>query len=199
MQHATHATHATRNTGQGYATDTLEYIALARNTSFGPSSGTAALFVELLLDGMQWMSVGKYWDWSVKGRDLGGDARPLMFDTSTFSALPQRRHAELAAFAARIDGPDAGVGAGAGAGANVGANVGASAGASLVGHRAYWCSDYAVVHSISPYTKVPWMASIHMHSNRTVSARCKCHAKHICMPCVIIHSRHYSNKCLVTT
>ena len=169
------------NTGQGYASDTLEYIALASNTRFAPAP---ALFVELLLDGMQWMTAGKYWywDWSVKGRDLGGDARPILFDTSTFTALPQQRRAELAAFAARIDAGDAG------------------AGSVLTGHRSYWCSDYAVVHSTSPYTEEPWMASVHMHSNRTVSARCKCLARQYrsrIVRCALFLKRYFVDSLIV--
>ena len=38
------------------------------------------------------MVTGQYWDWSVRGRDVGGDARPILFNTTTFSALPQQRY-----------------------------------------------------------------------------------------------------------
>ena len=35
----------------------------------------------------------------------------------------------------------------------------------------YWTSDYSAMHSASD-TGVAWVATVHMHSNRTVSARC---------------------------
>jgi chondroitin AC lyase len=148
--------------GEGYAQDTLGFMALAQGTIFAPSEAQVALFTSLLLDGMRWMTVGSpaVWDWSVKGRDVGSTARPVAINASLLcSALGgsgggggSSRQVELSAFASAING---------------------SGRENLDGHRSFWTSDYSVIHSQSATPdRVPWMASIHMHSNRTVSARC---------------------------
>ena len=137
--------------GEGYVKDTLTFMTLSRATSFAPNQEQSELFTSLLLDGMRWMTVGSpaKWDWSVKGRDMGSVARKVLFDTSAFSAISTTRAAELATFGAAIDG---------------------KAAEMLEGHRAYWTSDYAVIHSqnvaASGGAGIPWMASVHMHSNR---------------------------------
>merc|ERR1711879_138165 len=43
---------------------------------------------------------------------------------------------------------------------------------ALRGHRAFWCSDYAVHSSQSPYDQSAWVATLLMHSNRTIPAAC---------------------------
>jgi hypothetical protein len=143
--------------GAGFVSDTLQSVQLSVGTSFAPSQAQAALLAGLLLDGMRWMSFGSpaVWDWSVKGRDMGTSMRKLPFNTSQFVALAQLsgRADELASFAAAIDGQRANVAT------------------AQTGHRAYWTSDYAVMHGVSD-TGVAWMSSVHMHSARTVSARC---------------------------
>ena len=134
--------------------DTLSFMTLSEGTSFAPTPEQDELFTSLLLDGMRWMTVGSpaTWDWSVLGRDLGTGARPVQFNASSFGALTTYRSAELAAFGEAIDGTKPEM---------------------LEGHRAFWTSDYAVIHSVSGSgSGIPWMASVHMHSNRTVSARC---------------------------
>jgi hypothetical protein len=117
--------------GEGFVTAAMTFLALAQGTGFGPSAAQADLFVSLLLDGMRWMTIGSpaKWDWSVKGRDMGTVARSVQFNASSFHVLPTGRSTELAAFGAAIDG-----------------EKGAAA-ALEQGHRAYWTSDYSVIHS----------------------------------------------------
>lgn len=143
--------------GEGYVRDSLKFMGLSAGTAFAPTPAQSGLFASLLLDGMQLMAFGSpaCWDWSVKGRDMGTSMRVLRtsLNTSLFAAVQTARHQELAAFARAIDG-----------------STSAEA-AQPRGHRAYWASDYAVIHSVSLEGN-PWMASVHMHSLRTVSARC---------------------------
>jgi hypothetical protein len=138
--------------GEAYAGDTLRFAWLAAGTSFALPPLQAELFASLLLDGMQWMTVARpaVWDWSVRGRDLGTRPRTVHLNTSFFAALQSSRSHELEQFGLAIDG---------------------NPGEELRGHRGYWTSDYSVVHSVGRDGRA-WMASVHMHSNRTVSARC---------------------------
>ena len=138
--------------GESYASGVLIAISLSAGTVFTPAAEQSELFASLLLDGMRWMVVGApaTWDWSVRGRDMGTVPRRVTFNASRFGAIATTRTDELAGFRAAIEG---------------------SSRQDLRGHRAFWTSDYSVMHSVSD-AGVPWMASIHMHSNRTVSARC---------------------------
>ena len=135
----------------------MSSIALANGTAFTPSQAQHELMAALLLDGVRWMSLGSpaRWDWSVRGRDLGSVPRRLDFNTSQMRLLHTRRADELAAFARAIDGVT-------GTDGHDG---------HPLGHRGFWTSDYAVIHSESD-AGMTWMSSVHMHSNRTVSARC---------------------------
>jgi len=138
--------------GEDYAADTLLFVWLAANTAFAMPPERVDLFASLLLDGMRWMTVGtpSVWDWSVRGRDVGGTPRRVHLNSSMMTMLGPDRADELGAFGAEIDGDSA---------------------EPLVGHRAFWDSDYSVLRSVGADGGL-WMASVHMHSNRTVSARC---------------------------
>jgi chondroitin AC lyase len=158
--------------GEGYVEATLSSIVLARGTVFAPPDATVELFVELLLDGMRWMTFRKngnvslYWDISVKGRDIGTHPRAVSFSPAQLLAIPNsERKTELAAFAAALCNHPGQSGC-------VAVPPPPPGGVSVLGHRAYWCSDYAVAHGCSPFTGARWFTSVHMHSNRTVSARC---------------------------
>ena len=68
--------------------------------------------------------------------------------------IPSKRSSELKEFAAAM------------------AHGESNTSVSLRGHRAYWCSDFAVQSSVSPFSGSPWVATVLMHSNRTFGAAC---------------------------
>ena len=151
--------------GSYTARETVISLGLAAGTSFTMDPDRTELFVELLLDGMRWMMVHQYfWQWSVVGRSLGSHiARPCCVGNSTgglgdyLASIPSKRSAELKSFAAAMASGESGVASGA---------------TPLRGHRAYWCSDFAVQSSESPFDGSPWVATLLMHSNRTTAAAC---------------------------
>jgi chondroitin AC lyase len=143
--------------GADFVKRTLTAIDLSKETRFAPTNDAAMLLVDLVLDGMRWMTINRNWDWSARGRDLGAPGY-VDFGTANLSSvlrdLAPNRTKELRAFDLAI------------AGGVVGDD------ARLLGHRGFWATDYAVMRSISSQSGVRWIASVRMHSNRTVSARC---------------------------
>jgi hypothetical protein len=111
-----------------------------------------------------------YWQWSVVGRSLGSHiTRPADGLGHFLQHIPSNRSQELKEFAAAMANGE-----------------GTS---RLQGHRAFWCSDYAVQSSESPYSSTysddegsdggggggggtPFVATLLMHSNRTTAAAC---------------------------
>lgn len=147
--------------------DYVAFTALAVGTGWSVPQAAMGRLVSLALDGMRWMTVGApaVWDYSVKGRDLGSAPRRVQFNATLLAATAAAtggpagtRAQELAAFGRAIDGCP-------------------TAPAPFRGHRAFWASDYAAVRSAAPGGTVypagrVWAATVHMHSERTVSARC---------------------------
>jgi hypothetical protein len=136
------------------ARETVVFLGLANGTQFFMQSGPLSLLVELLLDGMRWMMVHQYyWQWSVVGRSMASHiARPADGLGHFLQHIPSNRSDELQEFAVAMAG-------------------GETSESGLRGHRAYWCSDYAVQSSESP-DGTPWVTTLMMHSNRTTAAAC---------------------------
>ena len=141
--------------GEYAAKETVVFLGLANGTRFFMEGPELALLVELLLDGDRWMMVHEYyWQWSVVGRAMTDSiARPASGLGGFLAHIPSNRSLELQQFAASMAG-------------------GERAGAGLRGHRAFWCSDYAVQSSQSPLDGAAWVATLMMHSNRTTAAAC---------------------------
>lgn len=134
--------------GSDFTADTFGLVVLASNTSFEIDEGRLALLQGLLLDGQAWMIAEARWDWSVKGREItrtppaNGASSLLSYSAAD---LPSPRRSEMVNLYRRLQGASS---------------------EPLVGFRHFYCSDYSVRRADG------WMASVHLHSKRTVSARC---------------------------
>lgn len=138
--------------GLAFTNSMLKYMQQTSGTSLFVSSSRSDLIVDLLVDGYQWMSVGRHLQWSAMGRDLG-TARWAVFD-NYITTMPSKRTFELGKYYRLFT------------------NRSAFNEEPLLGHRAFWTSDYVVQRSVSPFSNKLWVASLHMNSRRTVGAEC---------------------------
>jgi chondroitin AC lyase len=110
------------------------------------SDDTLSIFSHLVLDGQQWMIYGGVWDWSVIGRECSSPhGSGDAMSPAMLQEVPGSRHQEYVNFANRIIN---------------------KFNPPLVGTVYYWDSDYMV------HRQPGYMVSLHMHSNRTIPARC---------------------------
>lgn len=172
--------------GASFASSIGRIASNAARTRWALPNATLAVLTGLLLDGDAWATDadGSSFDWQVVGREVarkGSQGAMTGYDPAVLRALGGKsnpRAAELEAFARRIEARG---------------NATASRLAPpLLGHRAFYESDYAVQRGVRTGTRtgnrdgdgdgygngtngttaVRWALSVHMRSNRTIGAAC---------------------------
>ena len=146
--------------GASFAGTIAKIASHAATTRWALPADTLATLTTLLLDGDAWSTdaEGSSWDWSVVGRVVArkGHTGYTGYQPKVLRALGGPRAAELDAFARRIESRG---------------NATASAAApALLGHRAFYDSDYAVQRGERNGTR--WALTVHLRSNRTIGAAC---------------------------
>jgi chondroitin AC lyase len=132
--------------GNVFTSQILGYINYTLGTKYFMSDDTLSIFSHLVLDGQQWMIYGGVWDWSVIGRECSSPhGSGDAMSPAMLQEVPGSRHQEYVNFANRIIN---------------------KFNPPLVGTVYYWDSDYMV------HRQPGYMVSLHMHSNRTIPARC---------------------------
>ncbi len=163
--------------GGVFAASVSELAAHAAKTRWRLPASKLRILSSLLLDGDQWSTdaSGARWDFSVVGREIarrGGGVRCVGVKAEHLRALGGERAQELEQFAARVE-------------ACVRNDGNDTTTTPLVGHRAFWDSDYAVQKGVAQkimtsaaaktdddHSAIPWTVTLHMRSNRTIGSSC---------------------------
>ncbi len=112
--------------GMSFVSDCAKLAVAFRGTTFALSNATVDLLVHCVLDGQQWMTRGRSWDYSAIGRNIVWphvDPAQIAPACDQLADVAPDRARELHTFARRIRGED-------------------PAAAAPVGNRLYWNSDY---------------------------------------------------------
>ena len=133
--------------GKTFARDMVELAWVTRNTSFSPTQAQLDILAHFILDGQQWMSRGKNWDFGVVGRDINSPKNNATFNSESVARLADlvpSRAPEALVFSRHLtekcpldaDTPS--------------------------GNRAFWCADYM------SHLRPGYFAGFKMFSLRTI-------------------------------
>lgn len=130
--------------GSSFASDTIFWADMLRDTVFDFPSAKQDILANYLLVGVQWTVWGDRWDFSVKGREISRGtpgAGGMVTPCQRMAVADTARAAQYTAFADTLNGD-------------------APAGSALTGNRHFWKSDHMV------HRRPSWYTSARMCSTR---------------------------------